>query len=142
MPLYLESFGDRLSARFTGKPKVVFEVKEENLPSSNKIEAAHMYNRDGKILAKITYAILPENTVEIQGFAIDDWSEKADTGLRILKWYVGFMRRRGYSSISGGIFSTDTRTADKLEMFRGLGFSIKEMGSMAGHNEYRVELVL
>jgi hypothetical protein len=142
MPLYLESFGDRLSASFTGMQKVVFDVREENLPSSNKMEAANMYNREGKILGKITYALLPEHKVEIQGFAIDDWSEKARTGERMLRWFVGFMRRRGMVSISGGIFSTDTRTADKLDMFRTQGFEIKEVGSMAGHNEYHIELIL
>ena len=142
MPLYLESFGDRFSASLTGKQKVVFDVKEENVPSANKMEAANMYNHDGKILGKITYAILPEHRIEIQGFAIDDWSEKSNTGARMLKWFVGFMRRRNVASISGGIFSTDTRTADKLDMFRAEGFEIKEVGSMAGHNEYHVELIL
>ncbi len=142
MPLYMESFGEDLSARLTGRPRVVFDVKEENLASSNKMEAASMFNREGKILGKITYAILPSNSVEIQGFAIDDWTEKNRTGNRMLAWYIGYMRRRGFMSITGGIFSTDTRTADKLEMFRQEGFEIKEMGSMAGHNEYHVELVL
>ena len=142
MPLYLESLGERISASLTGRPKVVFDIKEENLASSNKMEAANMYNREGKILGKITYAILPDNSVEIQGFAIDDWTEKHHTGNRMLAWYVGFMRKRGYMKIIGGIFSTDTRTADKLEMFRQEGFEIKEMGSMAGHNEYHVELLL
>jgi len=142
MPLYMESLGERISASLTGRPKVVFDVKEENLASSNKMEAVNMYNREGKILGKITYAILPSNSVEIQGFAIDDWTEKHRTGNRMLAWYIGYMRRRGFMSITGGIFSTDTRTADKLEMFRQEGFEIKEMGSMAGHNEYHVELVL
>ncbi len=63
MKLYLESFGEGVSARMTGKPQVAFEVKEENLASSNKVEAVSMYTRDGKILGKITYAILPDNTV-------------------------------------------------------------------------------
>jgi hypothetical protein len=52
------------------------------------------------------------------------------------------MRKRGINEIVGGIFSTDTRTSDKLDMFRAEGFSIKEVGSMAGHNEYHVELLL
>jgi N-acetylglutamate synthase-like GNAT family acetyltransferase len=142
MPLYLESFGENLSARLTGRPKVVFDVKEENLASSNKVEAASMYTRDGKILGKVTYAILPDNSVEIQGFAIDDWIEKNRTGNRMLVWFIGHARKRGFMKITGGIFSTDTRTADKLEMFRQEGFEIKEMGSMAGHNEYHVELLL
>jgi len=139
MPLFMESFGENLSARLTGRPRVVFEVKEENLASSNKVEAVSMYNREGKILGKITYAILPDNSVEIQGFAIDDWTPKHNTGNRMLAWYVRYMRKRGFMKITGGIFSTDTRTADKLEMFRQEGFDIKEMGSMAGHNEYHVE---
>jgi hypothetical protein len=146
MALYQESFGDRVSARLTGKTAVYFDVKEENLPSPNKMEAANMYNDAGKILAKITYAIIPvsetEKKVEIQGFAIDDWNEKSRTGERLLKWYIGFMRKRGYAAIAGGIFSTDTRTADKLDMFRNEGFEIKEIGSMAGHNEYHIELIL
>ncbi len=142
MPLYLESFGEGLSARLTGRPRVVFDVKEENLASANKVEAASMYNREGKILGKITYAIMSDNSVEIQGFAIDDWTEKHRTGNRMLAWYIGHMRKRGFLKITGGIFSTDTRTADKLEMFRQEGFEIKEMGSMAGHNEYHVELLL
>jgi len=139
MPLFMESFGENLSARLTGRPRVVFEVKEENLASSNKVEAVSMYNREGKILGKITYAILSDNSVEIQGFAIDDWTPKHNTGNRMLAWYVRYMRKRGFMKITGGIFSTDTRTADKLEMFRQEGFDIKEMGSMAGHNEYHVE---
>jgi len=142
MPLYLESMGDSISARLTGRPRVVFDVKEENLASANKVEAASMYTRDGKILGKITYAIMPDNSVEIQGFAIDDWTEKNHTGRRMLAWYIGYVRKRGFLKITGGIFSTDTRTADKLEMFRQEGFEIKEMGSMAGHNEYHVELLL
>jgi hypothetical protein len=142
MPLYMESLGDKLSATFSGRSKVVFDVKEENLPSSNKIEAVHMYNMEGKILGKITYEILPDKKVEIQGFAIDDWSPKDRNGQRILRWFVGFMRKRGTNEIAGGIFSTDTRTSDKLDMFRAEGFSIKEVGSMAGHNEYHVELLL
>jgi N-acetylglutamate synthase-like GNAT family acetyltransferase len=142
MPLYTEGFGDSLAAKFGGRGKVIFDVKEENLPSSNKIEAAHMYDMKGKILGKITYAILPDKKVEIQGFAIDDWNPKAHNGQRILKWFVGQMRKRGINEIVGGIFSTDTRTSDKLDMFRAEGFSIKEVGSMAGHNEYHVELLL
>lgn len=146
MPLYMEGFGDNLSARLTGRPRVVYEVREENLASANKVEAVSMYNRDrenqGKILGKITYAILPDNSVEIQGFAIDDWTPKHNTGNRILSWFVRYIRKRGFMKISGGIFSTDTRTADKLEMFREEGFDIKEMGSMAGHNEYHVEYIL
>jgi hypothetical protein len=138
----MESFGDKLAATFSGRSKVVFDVKEENLPSSNKIEAVHMYNMEGKILGKITYAILPDKNVEIQGFAIDDWSPKEHNGQRILKWFVGLMKKRGVNEITGGIFSTDTRTSDKLDMFRAEGFSIKEVGSMAGHNEYHVELLL
>ncbi|MBM4250306.1 MAG: hypothetical protein FJ149_13000, partial [Euryarchaeota archaeon] len=95
MPLFMESFGENLSARLTGRPRVVFEVKEENLASSNKVEAVSMYNREGKILGKITYAILSDNSVEIQGFAIDDWTPKHNTGNRMLAWYVRYMRKRG-----------------------------------------------
>jgi hypothetical protein len=137
MPLYLEDFGDRMAATFGGRGSVVFEVKEENLPSANKIEAVNMYNKEGKILGKITYAILPDNKVEIQGFNIDDWTAKLKYGPRLLKWYVSRMRRRGFMSVMGGIFSTDTRTHDKLEIFKEQGFLIKEMGSMAGHTEYQ-----
>jgi len=142
MPLYFEGIGDRLANSLGGRSKVVFDVKEENLPSANKIEAVHMYNMEGKILGKITYAILPDKKVEIQGFAIDDWNPKAHNGQRVLRWYINFMKKRGINVISGGIFSTDTRTSDKLDMFRAEGFEIKEVGSMAGHNEYHVELLL
>ena len=142
MPLYTEGFGDSLAAKFGGRGKVIFDVKEENLPSSNKIEAAHMYDMKGKILGKITYAILPDKKVEIQGFAIDDWEPKARNGQRMLRWFISYMRRKGMDAIQGGIFSTDTRTADKLDMFRAEGFEIKEMGSMAGHTEYHVELLM
>jgi hypothetical protein len=138
----MEGLGDKMAATFGGRSKVVFDVKEENLPSSNKIEAANMYNMEGKILGKITYAILPDKKVEIQGFAIDDWNPKERYGPRILKWFVGFMKKRGVNEIAGGIFSTDTRTSDKLDMFRTEGFTIKEVGSMAGHNEYHIELLL
>lgn len=142
MPLHLEGFGDRLGASLGGRGKVYFDVKEENLPSSDKIEAVSMYNDQGKILGKITYALLPDQKAEIQGFAIDDWNPKARNGQRMLRWYVNFMRRRRMNVIAGGIFSTDTRTSDKLDMFRSEGFEIKEVGSMAGHNEYHVELLL
>ena len=142
MPLYLEGFGDRLGASFGGRGKVVFDVKEENLPSSDKIEAVSMYNEQGKILGKITYALLKDQKAEIQGFAIDDWDPKARNGQRMLRWYVNFMRKRRMNAVTGGIFSTDTRTSDKLDMFRAEGFEIKEVGSMAGHTEYHVELLL
>lgn len=142
MPLYMEDFGDRMAATFGGRGSVVFEVKEENLPSANKMEAVNMYNKEGKILGKITYALLPDQKVEIQGFNIDDWTEKFRYGSRLLKWYVGRMRKRGFVSISGGIFSTDTRTHNKLEIFKDLGFQVKEMGSMAGHTEYQVMMEL
>jgi len=142
MPLYTESFGEGLAATFSGRSKVVFDVKEENLQSENKIEAIHMYNMKGKVLGKITYEVMPDKKVEIQGFAIDDWTPKERNGQRILKWFVGHMRKRGVNEIMGGIFSTDTRTSDKLDMFRAEGFTIKEVGSMAGHNEYHVELLL
>jgi N-acetylglutamate synthase-like GNAT family acetyltransferase len=101
-----------------------------------------MYNMKGKVLGKITYEVMPDKKVEIQGFAIDDWTPKERNGQRILKWFVGHMRKRGVNEIMGGIFSTDTRTSDKLDMFRAEGFTIKEVGSMAGHNEYHVELLL
>jgi len=142
MPLYMEDLGDRMAASFGGRGSVVFEVKEENLPSANKMEAVNMYNKEGKILGKITYAILPDNKVEIQGFSIDDWNVKLKYGARLLKWYVSRMRKRGFETVTGGIFSTDTRTHDKLELFKEQGFKVKEMGSMAGHNEYQVVMEL
>ncbi len=141
-PLLLEGFGDRLRARLAGRGMVVFDVREENLPSAHKIESATMYTTKGKPLAKLTYSLLPENLVEIQGFSIEDWSERTRAGQRLLRWFVGYIANRGYLKISGGIYSTDTRTADKLDIFRAEGFEIKEMGSMAGHTEYQVMLEL
>lgn len=143
MPTYqFEPAGDRLANSLAGRGKVVFEVKEENLPSANKMEALSMYNVSGKILGKMTYALLPDSKAEIQGFAIDDWDPKSRNGQRMLRWFVNYMRKKGMDAIQGGIFSTDTRTADKLDMFRAEGFEIKEMGSMAGHTEYHVELLM
>ncbi|MEM2868858.1 MAG: hypothetical protein QW379_00340 [Thermoplasmata archaeon] len=142
-PLLMEAFADRLAARLSGRGMVVFDVREENLPSAHKIESATMYSVETKRpMAKLTYALLPDNKVEIQSFNIEDWSEKARAGQRLLRWFVRYIAARGVTTIAGGIYSTDTRTADKLDMFRAEGFEIKEMGSMAGHTEYQVLLEL
>ena len=142
-PLLIEGFFDRLSARLSGRGMVVFDIREENLPSAHKIESATMYSTATKRpMAKLTYGLLPDNRVEIQSFNIEDWSEKARAGQRLLKWFIKYISGRGYTTIAGGIYSTDTRTADKLDMFRSEGFEIKEMGSMAGHTEYQVLLEL
>lgn len=140
--LLLESFVERLRARLARRGMVVFDVREENLPSAHKIESATMYTTRGRPLAKLTYSLMPDDKVEIQGFSIEDWSEKTRAGQRLLRWFVGYISSKGFMRISGGIYSTDTRTADKLDMFRAEGFEIKEMGSMAGHTEYQVFLEL
>ncbi|MEM2977545.1 MAG: hypothetical protein QXW06_07855, partial [Thermoplasmata archaeon] len=86
-PLLMEAFADRLAARLSGRGMVVFDVREENLPSAHKIESATMYSVETKRpMAKLTYALLPDNKVEIQSFNIEDWSEKARAGQRLLRW--------------------------------------------------------
>jgi len=45
-------------------------------------------------------------------------------------------------AITGSIFSTDTKTGDKLDVFKSQGFNVREKGAMAGHREYTVEIEL
>ncbi|MEW5760527.1 MAG: hypothetical protein AB1779_07160 [Candidatus Thermoplasmatota archaeon] len=140
MPIYLEGFSDRMKGLVKGWSKVYFEVKEENLPSANKIEVIRMFNKKGRMLGKITYELTPDLTVKIQGFSIDDWSKKENFGHRLLKWYIDHIRKRNFQAIEGGIYSTDARTSDRLDIFKAFGFDVRELGSMAGHTEYKVEL--
>lgn len=124
--------------------KLFFEVREENVPSSVKIETVRMYEKtkagDARLIGRMTYALHPDARVEIQGFHIEDWDEKAKFASRFVKWFQWFARKkRKGGALTGGIFSTDTRTGEKLEAFRSLGFSVKEAGSMAGHSEYVLE---
>jgi hypothetical protein len=145
MKLYMEAFGDRMAAMFGGKGKVFFELREENVPSAVKIESIKMYEKKGKEardLGKIIYAIHPDKKVEIQGFHIEDWNEKCAFPGRMLKFFVGRMKKRRMDQIIGGIFSTDTKTGDKLDIFKGAGFTVREKGAMAGHMEYHVEIEL
>jgi hypothetical protein len=145
MQLYMEPFGDRMAALFGGKGRVFFELKEENVPSAVKIESLKMYERKGqeaRDLGKIIYAIHQENNVEIQGFHIEDWTPKNQFPLRMLKFFVVRMRKRRMHAISGSIFSTDTKTGDKLDVFKSQGFNVREKGAMAGHREYTVEIEL
>jgi len=145
MQLYMESFGDRMAAMFGGKGQVFFEVKEENVPSSVKIESLKMYQKKGqeaRDLGKIIFAIHQDNKVEIQGFHIEDWTPKNSFPLRMLKFFVSRMKKRKMNMITGSIFSTDTKTGDKLDIFKSQGFAVREKGAMAGHREYLVELEL
>jgi hypothetical protein len=145
MKLHMERFGDRMSAMFGRRGRVFFEIREENVPSSVKIESLRMYEKKGKearSLGKIVYAIHPDKRVEIQGFHVEDWAEKNQFPYRMLKWFVHHMRKRRMIRIEGGIFSTDTKTGDKLDVFKTQGFNVREMGAMAGHIEYHVEMEL
>jgi hypothetical protein len=145
MKLFMEPFGDRMSAMFGGKGKVFFELREENVPSAVKIESIKMYEKKGKEardLGKIIYAIHPDKKVEIQGFHVEDWTPKGEFPYRMLNFFVVRMRKRKMHTIIGGIFSTDTKTGDKLDVFKTQGFTVREKGAMAGHMEYHVELEL
>lgn len=145
MKLYMEGFGDRMKATFGGMGKIFFELREENVPSALKIESVKMYEKRGKEardLGKIIYAIHPDKKVEIQGFHVEDWNEKSRFPYRMLKFFVIRMRKRRMHTITGGIFSTDTKTGDKLDVFKTQGFTVREKGSMAGHMEYQVEIEL
>lgn len=124
--------------------KVFFEVREENVPSAAKLESVRMFEKRGKdeakVIGKMTYAVHADLKVELQGFHMENWDEKERYASRFIKWFLWFARKkRKATQIVGGIFSTDTRTGEKLEAFRSHGFSVKEMGSMAGHSEYQLE---
>lgn len=137
----MESFGSRLSNGLAGRGRVVFEVKEENFPSTNKIESSIMYDKQGKRLGTIQYEITPEKKAVIQIFSVEDWSPRYRYPNRFLKWYVENTYSRGMVAVEGNIFSTDTHTHERLEVFRGEGFEVQEMGAMAGHMQYFVKLV-
>jgi len=145
MQLYMEPFGDRMAAMFGGKGRIFFELKEENVPSAMKIESLKMYEKkgqDARDLGKIIYAIHTDQKVEIQGFHVEDWAPKNQFPMRMLKFFVSRMRKRRMHGISGSIFSTDTKTGDKLDVFKSQGFNVREKGAMAGHREYTVEIEL
>ncbi len=142
--LYEESFGDRLSATFGGRGKVVFEVVDERGISQAPAFTIRLYqystSQAPKVLGQMAFLVHPDRRAEIQSFTIEDWSEKGMYGNRLIKWFIGFVRRKKKArSINGQIFGTDMHTGKKLDVFRAFGFDIREMGSMAGHMEYAVE---
>ena len=150
MRLYMEPFGDRWGNMLGGRGAVYFELVEENVPTTVKTETIKMYEktkteageRAARTLGKIVYTIDAEKKVEIQGFHIEDWNDKKKFPYRLLAFFVYQMRRKRAKSIVGGVYSTDTKTGEKLDVFKSNGFQVREMGAMAGHNEYHVEIEL
>ena len=142
--LYPEGFGDRLSASFGGRGKVVFEVIDERGMGPVPAFTIRMYQystkQEPKVLGQVGFVVHPDRRAEIQSFGIEDWNETGMFGHRLLKWFIGYARsKKRVKSINGQIFGTDMHTGKKLDVFRSFGFDIREMGSMAGHMEYAIE---
>ena len=130
----------KLGGLFSKKVKVIFEIKYEYSDPTGDIKSINMYDETGRKLGRLEFLSNGKRAV-LRSFSMIDWSVP-EYQRQLLKRFISLVKKEGVSLIEAELYDVDSRTPEKLQLFRNVGFDIRGGGSHTGYAHYYLTMKL
>lgn len=119
---------------FSGK-NVGYESKLIRPTATGEVRSITMYDGDsGRRMGSLEYEI-DGSKVKVNGFSFDDWSDKR-MPQGFINYFLKKMKKRGVKNVEVELYDVDSKTHDKLSVFKELKFDTDTTGNMTGYQSW------
>lgn len=114
---------------------VGYESKLIRPTATGEVRSITMYDGDsGRRMGSLEYEI-DGSKVKVNGFSFDDWSDKR-MPQGFINYFIKKMKKRGVKKVEVELYDVDSKTHDKLTVFKDLKFDTDTTGNMTGYQSW------